>query len=267
MITTLLICITLQHYNTTTLQHKTMFQYEPNVSSDQTIPFDDVRASVLVQEFHTLIDRKDVYSIMNFGTVAFVDEPTTSSSQKKTLTSCIADAHAKGKNHIVVLNGANDSEGKEGTTFTSSNWVEECANNYSEHPLFGDMKFHCFGLSPHSTADMNATWMEEQGNQHTQTYIVALSASDRQTILSILGSKCDKVILNEGAGGSLNEMYQLYHENKGMFTDNYNTLVVNNSSYLLNKVIPDTLNTNDSGFSHDTLTTLSQHLQTIYAKV
>ena len=43
-----------------------MFQYEPNVSSDQTIPFDDVRASMLVQEFHTLIDRKDVYSIMNF---------------------------------------------------------------------------------------------------------------------------------------------------------------------------------------------------------
>jgi hypothetical protein len=244
-----------------------MFQHTPNVSSDQTIPFDDVRASMLVQEFHTLIDREDVYSIMNFGTVAFVDEPTTSAYQKLTLTECIADAHAKGKKNIVVLNGSNDSEGKEGTTFTSSNWVEECANNYSEHPLYSDMKFHCFGLSPHSTADMKAAWMEEHGNQHTQTFIVALSASDRQTILSILGSKCDKVILNEGAGGSLSEMYQLYLGNKGMFTDNYNTLVVNNSSYLLNRVIPNALNSNDSVFSHDTLTTLSQHLQTIYAKV
>ena len=62
-----------------------------------------------------------------------------------------------------------DSEGKEGTTFTSSNWVEECVNNYSEHPLYGDMKFYCFGLAPHSTADMKAVWMEEQGNRHTQT--------------------------------------------------------------------------------------------------
>jgi hypothetical protein len=244
-----------------------MFQHTPNVSSDQLIPFDDVRAATLIQDFHTLIDRDDVYSIMNFGTVAFVDEPTTSNSQKNTLTACIEDAHAKGKKHIVVLNGSNDSEGKEGTTFTSSNWVEECVNNYSEHPLYGDMKFYCFGIAPHSTADMKAVWMEEQGNRHTQTYIVSLSASERQKTLSILGSKCDKVILNEGAGGSLNEMYQLYLENKSIFSDNYNTLVVNNSSYLLNNVIPNTLHSNDSGFSHDTLTTLSQHLQTIYAKV
>ena len=243
-----------------------MFPHTPNVSSDQLIPFDDVRAATLIQDFHTLIDRDDVYSIMNFGTVAFVGEPTTSQFQKKTLTACIVDAHAKGKKHIVVLNGSNDSEGKEGTTFTSSNWVEECANH---HPCIidGDMKFYCFGLAPHSTADMKAVWMEEQGNRHTQTYIVTLSARERQKTLSILGSKCDKVILNEGAGGSLNEMYQLYLENKSMFSDNYNTLVVNNSSYLLHTVIPDTLNTNDSGFSHDTLTTLSQHLYSIYAKV
>ena len=241
-----------------------MFPYKPNVSSDQLIPFDDVHASTLVQEFHTLIDRDDVYSIMNIGTVSFVDEPTTSNFQKYTLTKCIKNAHDKGKKHIVILNGANDSNGSEGTTFTSSNWVEDCANNYSEHPLYSDITFHCFGLSPHSTADMKAVWMEEKGNQHTKTYIVALSALERQKIISILGSKCDKVILNEGAGGSLNEVYHLYLENNRMFTDNNHKIVVNNSSYLLNNVIPSKLNTNTSTFSRNVLMEMTKHLQSIY---
>lgn len=238
----------------------------PNVSSDQTIPFDDVRADSLIQEFHTIIDDDDVYSVMNYGSVQFVSEPTTSFQQKQTLTDCIEQAYSQGKTKFVVFNGANDSTGKDGTTFTSSNWVEDAANNYSYHTKYNTMEFYCYGLAPHSTSDMNAVWMEEQGNTHTKTYIITLSAKERQKMLSIFGSKCSKVILNEGAGGSLNEMYNLYVENSLMFKDNYVSIVVNNSNYLLNTVIPNELNSNSSEFNRDHLTEMTECLHAIYTR-
>ena len=244
-----------------------MMALTPNVSSDQTIPFDDVRAASLIQEFHTIIDGDDVYSVMNYGSVQFVSEPSTSLQQKQTLTECIAHAHSQGKTKFVVFNGANDSTGKDGTTFTSSNWVEDAANNYSQHPKYNTMEFYCYGLAPHSTAHMKSVWMEEYGNTHTKTYIITLSAKERQKMLSIFGSKCSKVILNEGAGGSLNEMYNLYLENNLMFNDNNDSIVVNNSTYLLNTVIPNELNSNSSEFNRDHLTEMTECLHTLHSIV
>ena len=173
-----------------------MMVLSPNLSNDQFVPFDDVRAASIIQEFHTIIDDDNVYSVMNYGSVQFVSEPSTSLQQQKTLTECIAHAHSQGKTKFVVFNGANDSIGKDGTTFTSSNWVENATNNYSENPKYNTMEFYCYGLAPHSTAHMNAVWMEEYGNIHTKTYIITLSAKERQKMLSIFGSKCSKVILN-----------------------------------------------------------------------
>ena len=215
--------------------------FNVNTSFDQTIPFDDMRASRLHQAIISIFDQPEVYTIICVGSVKFMSGPSTAINLKKHLDNCLEEALFMGKTKLIVFNGANYSGNDEGTTYTSSNWIQNTYNKYRGHPKYKHISFYCIGLAPHSTDDMKAVWMEELGNTRTQTYINALQAKDRQELLAIYGTYANKVIINEGAKGTLHEVYNMYKINSGMFSLP-NNVIVNNSKYLVDKVIPDILN-------------------------
>ena len=225
-----------------------------NTSHDQTIPFDDVRALRFHQTCLSLLAQPEVYSVVCVGSVTFMSKNITANQLKKHLDKCLDEAMLMGKSTFIILNGANFSGNKEGTTFTSSNWIQNAYNEYRNHPKYRHISFYCIGLAPHSTRDMKAVWMEEYGNTRTKTYIMALQAKDRQELLAVYGTYANKVIVNEGAKGTLHEVYTLYKANPSIFTSPI-SIVLNNCSYLINTVMPDILN-NDHIYDNDCLNKL-----------
>jgi hypothetical protein len=235
-----------------------------NRSHDQNIPYDDVRANKVHQACMSLLGNPGAYSVVCVGSVSFMTKNITATQLKQTLDKCLQEAVLMGKSTFIVLNGANDSMNNEGTTFTSSHWVQNAYNEYKNHPVYRHISFYCIGLAPHSTRDMKAIWMEEYGNTRTKTYINALQAQDRQELLAIYGTCANKVIINEGAKGTLHEVYSMFKVNSSMFTSPI-SVIINNSSYLINTVIPDTLNNSHSYDNmwledlHSTLLALYKH--------
>ena len=215
--------------------------FNVNTSFDQTVPFDDVRASRLHQSIMNIFDSLEVYTVLCVGSVKFMSGPSTAINLKKHLDNCLEEALLMGKTKFVIFNGANHSGNDEGTTFTSSHWIQNAYDKYKSHPKYKHIDFYCIGLAPHSTRDMKAVWMEECGNTRTQTFINALQAKDRQELLAIYGTYANKVIINEGAKGTLHEVYNMYKINAGMFSLSSN-VIVNNSDYLIHTIIPDIIN-------------------------
>mgnify|MGYP006088418769 CR=1 FL=1 len=233
-----------------------------NTSGDQTIPFDDVRALRFHQTCLSLLAQPEVYSVVCVGSVTFMSKNITANQLKKYLDKCLDEAMLMGKSTFIILNGANFSGNKEGTTFTSSNWIQNAYNEYRNHPKYRHISFYCIGLAPHSTRDMKAVWMEEYGNTRTKTYIMALQAKDRQELLAVYGTYANKVIVNEGATGTLHEVYSMFKVNSSMFISPI-SVIINNSSYLINTVIPDTLN-NINSYNNMWLEHLYSSLRTLY---
>lgn len=225
-----------------------------NTSHDQTIPFDDVRAATCNQECLSLLDHPEVYSVVCVGSVIFMSGPSTHKNMKTNLDACLEEALLMGKSTFIVINGANFSGNEEGTTYTGSHWIQNAYNEYKNHPKYSHINFYCIGVAPHSTRDMKAIWMEEYGNTRTKTFIIALQAEDRQELLALYGSHANKVIVNEGAKGTLHEVYTLYKANPSIFTSPI-SIVLNNCSYLINTVMPDILN-NDHIYDNDCLNKL-----------
>ena len=215
-----------------------------NTSYDQSVPFDDVRSATLNQECLTMLDNPEVYSVLCVGSVKFMSSNITADSLCKHLDECLSHAILSGKSKFVVLNGANFSGNEEGTTYTSSNWVQNTYNKYKDDPTYQRMEFYCLGFAPHSTSDMHAIWMEEQSNTRTKTFIITLQAKDRQELLAIYGTHANKVIVNEGASGTFHEVYTLFKADSSMFSSK--SVIINNSSYLLNTIIPNILNNTTS---------------------
>lgn len=221
----------------------TMLTTSPNVSSDQSVAYDATAAAAVHAEVLAMLDDPSVYSILNIGSVAFMSGPSTAATMNSNLEGDIAAAIALGKTNFVVIGGGNFSDGKEGTTFTGSKWIQAAHTTYASHSKYGKLSFHALSCVPHSTDDMVAVWMEDSGNDRTKTYIVADSATARQECLAEYGSKADKVYLNEGSVGCLHEAYTLYVKNPTMF----NTKVkINNCSWLIATVFPKMISdTND----------------------
>jgi len=236
--------------------------YNANTSRDQTVPFNDVRAAGIHQDILSLLNRPEVYSVLCIGSVQFFSKQFTTSQLQTYLDKCLEEALLMGKSTFIVINGANDSENNEGTTYTSSKWVQNAYNEYSKHPKYKHISFYCLGVAPHSTRDMKAIWMEEYGHTQTYTYIAALQAKDRQELLAIYGTHANKVIINEGAGGTLHEVYCMFKICSSMFTYPI-SVIINNSSHLINIVIPDTLNTIHS-YDEEWLPRLHSVLLTLY---
>ena len=236
-----------------------MLTTSPNVLSDQSVAYDAVAASNVHSKVLAMLDDPAVYSILNIGSVAFMSGPSTASTMNSNLKSDLDTAVALGKTKFVVIGGGNFSDGKEGTTFTGSNWIQSAHTKYASHSKYGTLSFHAYSFVPHSTDDMVAVWMEAGGNDRTKTYIVADTATARQECLAEYGSKADKVYLNEGSVGCLHEAYTLYVKNPTMF----NTKVkINNCSWLIATVFPKMISdTND--YDDAKLKELHTRLQTL----
>ena len=130
-------------------------------------------------------------------------------------------AISAGKTQFYIINGANDSGGESGTTYTTSEW----ANQHNVRLYKGSITVKCFGLAPHETCDMSAIWMEEHGHNFTETFIVGKTAKERRERLVELAETADETVITEGGLGTLDEITMLRERAPDVFKEK--TFVVN----------------------------------------
>lgn len=219
------------------------------MSISQTLPYNARSAQANVLAINDKINDTNVFKVAFFGSVQFQSEEGKSglndgmiSTSQKIVTEldlCYNIAIIMKKTEMIVFNGANQSDGEEGTTETTSKWV----HNKSHHPS-ASIPITCIALAPHSTNEMVAVWKEEEGHVNTHTHIVSDTADRRKKILAHVGSKCQRVFITEGAGGTLLEAQYLYDNDVSIFRYGGKVRVIN-SSYLINVVIPATIEKTD----------------------
>lgn len=215
------------------------------MSINQTLPYNAESAEENLTIINYKISDPDVYKVAFIGSVEFQSEEgksgledgmiSTSRKIEVELELCYNIALATKKTEMVIFNGANYSDGAEGTTETTSKWVHKKSQSPST-----SLSITCMALAPHSTDEMIAVWKEEEGHMNTQTLIVSDSADGRKKVFANVGYKCDRVCITEGAGGTLIESLHLYDLDNRIFRSGGKVRVIN-SSYLINVVIPTTI--------------------------
>ena len=215
------------------------------MSINQTLPYNAESAQANVVSINEKVNDPNVFKVAFIGSVQFQSEEgksglkegmiSTSRKIEVELELCYNIAIMMKKTEMLVFNGANQSDGAEGTTETTSKWVHNKSQDASS-----SIPITCMALAPHSTDEMIAVWKEEEGHMNTHTFIVADSADGRKKVLANVGYRCDRVCITEGAGGTLIEALHLYDFNTGIFRSGGRVRVIN-SSYLINVVIPSTI--------------------------
>lgn len=217
----------------------------PNTSADQLNNFNIPQSLSNIKILQNIIKDETVYSCVAVGSVQFFTEPgkptfsivakPTSSEIYKYLDEYLEEAISLNYKHFIVFNGANDSKGEQGTTETTSNWVFL----RSKEALYKSLiTIQCIGLAPYERKDMDAIWKEEQNITSNKTFITGRSSKDRQIILGNLATKANKILVCEGAYGTLNELITIYRGKPSIFNEVSFIIQFINSAFLINTVIP-----------------------------
>ena len=213
------------------------------MSRFQTMPYTAANAADNFSMIKTELGKPGTYYVVFFGSVVYFTEVGKSGLAKGSITlpttvkvnaflDCrFTEAISAQKTHFYIINGANDSSGEHGTTYTTSSWV----HNYNICPFDKSIVVKCFGLAPYETCDMNAAWMEERGHPNTHTYIVGKTAKDRRERLVELAKNANETVVSEGGPGTLDEITMLYATAPEIFKEK---VFMTNTSFLVDCVIP-----------------------------
>jgi|TARA_B110000977_G_scaffold163439_1_gene209400 hypothetical protein len=216
------------------------------MSQQQTLAYSPETASHNFDLIKRELSKPGTYYVVFFGSVVYFTEVGSSGLKAGSITlptttkvnaflDCrFTEAVSASKSHFYIINGANDSSGQHGTTYTTSLWV----NNYNINPFRRDIVVKCFGLAPYETCDMKAIWMEEYGHSNTKTYIVGKTAKERRERLVELATTADQTVISEGGPGTLDEITMLYAASPEIFEEK---VFMTNISYLVDNVIPSEL--------------------------
>lgn len=213
------------------------------MSNKQTQPYNSKEAALKFKSIKAELNKPGTSYIVFFGSVVYFSEAGKSGLKQGSLNlptttkvnaflDCrYIEALSAKKTHFYVINGANDSGGESGTTYTTSTWV----NNHNVRCIPANITVKCFGLAPHETCDMNAIWMEEHGHTNTRTFIVAKTAQGRRERLVELAKNADESVVSEGGIGTLDEITMLYETAPEVFEGK---VFIANASFLIDTVIP-----------------------------
>tara|TARA_B110000908_G_C10178306_1_gene414349 strand:- start:74 stop:685 length:612 start_codon:yes stop_codon:yes gene_type:complete len=190
----------------------------PNMSCDQSIPFNYVQSNRNTQNLREIIEDKRVFSCVAIGSTEFFNEPgksrfsiiskATSWEIYKYLDLYLEEAITQNYKHFIVLNESSKSNSKSnGGSQTTSNWVFLRSAEARYRKL---ITIQCLALASHSTNDMTAVWREEHGHISTKTFITGKSSKDRQIIIGSLAAKANIILVCEGSFTTLPELVTTY---------------------------------------------------------